>query len=545
MALVPLARFAADAFGHLTLGALDRIVFGLVGLYVLKGLFTFGQVALAQRVALLVAARLREDVFAHLLELDLRALAGHRAADLSSRLVQDLGVVKDALASVLAEVVPSIAIVTYSLGYAWWLNWRLALATMLGAPLVGLAIAAFGRRLHAQSGLIQARVSDVFVRANETLAALSVVRAFGRGPDELGRFAATNSRHQEAHWQGALIQAWQPAVITLLQISAIGVVLWVGGYEITRGRLSGPDLFGFAAAIGVGVDPTLALSQAWGRIQSASGALARVFELLTAPRRAQPLSPAPLGTMIGLIEVKNLVFGYQPGRPVLRNVDLRIAPGEVVALAGPSGGGKSTLAALVLGLYDPDEGLITLDGRDIRTIADHDLRRAIAYVPQDATLFAGSVAQNVAFGRPAATRHEIQTVCQAANAHDFILELPQGYDTEVGERGEALSGGQRQRIAIARAMLVDPRVLVLDEATAALDNETAGLVQTALARLMNGRTTLVIAHRLEAIARADRIYVLEEGRVSESGSPQALLATSSSFKRLTDAATLSSDLLGN
>lgn len=534
--LVPLARYAARAFGHLTLPDLDRVVLALVGLYALKGIFAFGQAALGQRVALAVAARLREDAYAHLLELDLRAHAGYRSTDLSSRLVQDVGVVKDALATVVADVVPSGVVLVYSLGYAFWLNWHLAAATLVSAPAVGWAIATFGRRLHAQSVHAQARVADVFARATETLGALPVVRAFGRGDQALERFAADNQQHRAALWQGALIQAAQPAVLALLQTVAIGAVLWVGGYEITRGRLTGPDLIAFAAAIAIGVDPTLVLSQAWGKLQAAAGALSRVLTLFDAPRR-QASGQCDALELQGHLVLDGVRFGYDPARPVLHEVTLEVRPGEVVAIAGPSGGGKSTLAALALGLYAPDVGRVTLDGHDLGELSERALRGAVAYVPQEPTLFAGSVSENVALGRPGASRDAIEAACRAAHAHEFILALPGGYDADVGERGNALSGGQRQRLAIARALLADPRLLVLDEATAALDHESVAAVQAGLESLMAGRATLVIAHRWEAIARADRVYVLEGGRVVESGTPKTLMGTDGAFRRLAEAAT--------
>jgi subfamily B ATP-binding cassette protein MsbA len=484
---------------------------------------------------LAVTAKLREDTFRHLLGLELGFFARHRAADLSSRLVQDLGLVRDALAAAVADVVPAVAIVTYGLGYAFWLNWRLAAATFIGAPLVGWAIGAFGRRLHALSDRSQARVSDVFVRASETLAAIPTVKAFGREADEAARFAEANQAHRGALWDATVIAALQPAAIAVIQTAAIGGVLWVGGHEILAGRLAAADLIAFAAAIGVGIDPTLALSQAWGRLQAAGGALDRVWALLNADERLpEPVNPVPLGSVDGAIEVKDLVFGYD--REVLHGVSLRAEPGEIVALVGASGGGKSSLASLILRLYDPWQGSVSLDGRDLRTIANAELREAIALVPQDPVLFAGTVAQNVAYGRPGASRQEIMDACLAANAHAFIQDLKGGYDAEVGERGNGLSGGQRQRLAIARALLANPRVLVLDEATSALDTEAAALIREALGRLMAGRTTIVIAHRLEQIQDADRVYVIEGGHVVESGAPKALVAANGAFRRLLDAA---------
>ena len=535
MALVPLARRAGEVFSHLTIGELNGVVASLVGLYAAKGLFMFAQTALSQRVAIEATARMREAAFANVLAQRLAYFSKQRTAELSSRLVQDVGLLKDAMASVLAELVPSVAVILYALGYIVVLNWRLALFTFVGVPLVGWAIGAFGARLHAIATDVQARVADVFVRAQETLGAMLVVKAFGREADELARFSTANRRHQDAHWRGALVSAAQGPVIAVLQTAALGAVLWVGGWEITQGRLSGADLLGFAAAIGIAVDPTLALSQAWAKIEQARAAADRVSGLLAADDTlAEPVNPAPLGPVAGALAFEGVTFGYAPDAPVIHDVSFAIAPGEVVALVGPSGGGKSTLAHLAMRLYDPDAGAVTLDGRDLRAIAGAELRRVMAYVSQDPVLFAGSIADNVAFGRPGATRAEIEAACEAANAAGFIAALPDGYDTLLGERGGSLSGGQRQRLAIARALLADPRVLILDEATSALDNQAEEAVKEAISRRWPAARRS-IAHRLNAIERADRIHVIADGRAVEAGTRDALLAQDGLFRRLYEA----------
>lgn len=537
MAMVPLARYAADAFGKLTVGALNLIVLGLVVLFALRGAFTFAQAALSSHVALTATARLREDVFARLLALDLAFHRRHRPADLGARLVQDVGLVKDALAALLAELVPSVIIILYSLGYVFWLNWRLALATLVGAPIVGLAIAHFGRKLHDLAGEGQARVSDVFVRAQESLAAVAIVKAFGREGEEAARFAAASQAHRHALWRAAVVGASQSPVIATLQTAALGGVLWVGGWEIIQGRLAPADLIAFAAAIGVAVDPTLAVSHAWSRIQIALAGARRVVALLDVPLPPPPPADAPpLGADVpGAIAAEGVVFAYEPGRPALAEVTVEVRAGEVVALVGPSGGGKSTLAMLLVRLGDPEAGRVTLDGRDVRTIRPAELRRAIAYVPQDPVLFAGTIAENLRFGRPDASDADLEVACRVAQAHDFVAALPEGFATALGEGGGGLSGGQRQRLAIARALLAEPAVLVLDEATSALDNATEEALRHALAARMRGRTVVLVAHRLTSITGADRVYVLAGGRVVQAGTPAALLAEEGAFRRLVEA----------
>ena len=536
MAMVPLARYAADAFGHLTVGALNVIVLGLVALFALRGAFTFAQAAISSHVALAATARLREDVFARLLALDLAFHRRHRPADLGARLVQDVGLVKDALAALLAELVPSVIIIMYALGYVFWLNWRLALATLVGAPIVGLAIAHFGRRLHDLAGEGQARVSDVFVRAQESLAAAAIVKAFGREAEEAARFTAASQAHRQALWRAAIVGASQSPVIATLQTAAMGGVLWVGGWEIIQGRLKPADLIAFAAAIGVAVDPTLAVSHAWSRIQIALAGARRVVALLAVPLPAPPPADAPaLGPVAGALAAEDVSFAYEPGRPALLAASIQAAPGETVALVGPSGAGKSTLAMVLVRLGDPDAGRVTLDGRDLRTIRTGELRRAIAYVPQDPVLFAGTIGDNLRFGRPDATDADLEAACRVAQAHDFIAALPAGYATSLGEAGGGLSGGQRQRLAIARALVADPTVLVLDEATSALDNATEEALRLALAARMRGRTVVIVAHRLAAIAGADRVYVLADGQVVQAGTPAALLGEEGPYRRLAEA----------
>ncbi len=536
MAMVPLARYAADAFGKLTFGALNLIVLGLIALFALRGAFNFAQAALSSHVSLAATAQLREDVFARLLALDLAFHRRHRPADLGARLVADVGLVKDALAALLAELVPSVIIIFYSLGYVFWLNWRLALATLVGAPVVGLAIAHFGRKLHDLAGEGQVRVSDVFVRAQESLAAAALVKAFGREAEEAARFAAASQAHRQALWRAAIVGASQSPVIATLQTAAMGGVLWVGGYEIIQGRLAPADLIAFAAAIGVAVDPTLAVSHAWSRIQIALAGARRVVALLEVPLPPPPPADAPpLGQVAGALAAEGVAFAYEPGRPALAGVSVAAGPGEVLALVGPSGGGKSTLAMLLVRLGDPDAGRVTLDGRDVRTIRPAELRRAIAYVPQDPVLFAGTIAENLRFGRPAASDADLEAACRVAQAHDFVVALPEGYATTLGEGGGGLSGGQRQRLAIARALVADPAVLVLDEATSALDNATEEALRHALADRMRGRTIVIVAHRLASINGADRIFVLAGGQVVQAGTPAALLAEEGPFRRLVEA----------
>ncbi|MEB3330382.1 MAG: ABC transporter ATP-binding protein [Candidatus Sericytochromatia bacterium] len=532
-AMVPLARGAAEAFSALTLRDLNLVVAGAVGLFALRGALSFGQAVASSHVALAVTAQLREDAFARLLQLDEVRTRGLRPAELTTRLTTDLDRLREALAAVLAELVPSILIIAYALGSVFVLNWRLALATLIGAPIVGFAIARFGHQLHALAGEGQARVAEVAVRTQETLTALGLVRAFGREAEELERFVKASQDHRQALWRAAWLGAAQSPVVATLQAAALGGVLWVGGWEILEGRLQPPDLLAFAAAIGIAVDPTLAVSHAWSRIQVALASARRVCVLLTVgPLLQADPGAAQLGPVSGGLTLTEVDFAYPGGPPVLERVSLVVPPGEHLAVAGRSGSGKSTLAALLVRLTDPSGGEVALDGRRLSGIRPAELRRAVALVPQHPMLFAATVAQNLRFGWPGASEAELWRVLRLAQAEAFVRALPEGLETIVGEGGAGLSGGQCQRLAIARALLVDPVVLVLDEATSALDPATDAALREALRLHRAGRTTIWVAHRSAWLEQADRVVVLDGGRIVQAGPPAHLRAREGPYRRL-------------
>lgn len=513
LAMVPLARYISEVFAHLTLPKLNTIVVLAILAYVTKGLFSYVQNLLNAYVSLNIAATLRGHLFDKVLGQSLDFHHNQRAGDVASRLVADVGLLRDAIAFGIADLLPNIVILVASLVYLFVINWHLALFSLFGIPLMALAIDQFGSRIQRASTNIQGKVADILAYVQEVVAGILVVKSFGQEENERKRFTEINHQHMWAHYRGSQIQALQTPTIATLQILAFAGVIWLAGWEILNHRLTTPDLFAFGAALGIAIDPTLAISNALGKFQMAAGALIRVFELLdSTPSLLEPEHPVHPQECRGEVRFEGVSFGYGD-KPVVNDVSLAVSPGEVLALVGPSGGGKSTIANLLLRFYDPDSGLITLDGHDLRTLSGRYLRSQVGYVPQDNLLFRASVAENISYGKPGATREEIEAAARAANAEEFVLALPQGYDTLIEERGANLSGGQRQRLAIARALLANPKVLILDEATSALDNESEAWIQESLANLREGRAMIVIAHRLTTVRNATRILQVTEGRL--------------------------------
>lgn len=531
--MIPIARYAGEVFANLTLAGLNALIAAVIGGYALKGLFTWLSTLSMGFVSIRSVADLRAELFSHLQRHSLDFHDRHKSGDTASRLVGDVNAVRDALAQGVAELIPSALILVGALGYLFVLNWRLALLTVIGMPVVGWVIGVFATHLRNWSLQSQDKAADILAYLNESLSAIPAIKSFNREDFERRRFEAVNDSHFLATFRGDQVWALQTPTIALLQVIALGGVLWVGGWEMIQGRLSTPDLLAFAAAVGICVDPIMALSHGTGRIQRAIGAAERVFAMFDeAPSIVDRPTAAPLPSVRGEVRFERIGFVYPNGQTGLTDLDLVVHPGEALAVVGPSGSGKSTLAKLLLRFYDPTSGRVTLDGTDLRDLPVAWLREQIAYVPQETPLYAGTLLSNIRYGRLDATDQEVVQAAIQANAHAFITQLPDAYQTVVGERGSTLSGGQRQRIAIARAILKDPRILLLDEATSALDAESETLVQEALERLMEGRTTILITHRLKSATRADRVVVIESGRAVEVGRPEQLLETTGAYRSL-------------
>lgn len=521
--------------GSTDTAALDRTVLLLLGIFALSALFAAAQSYLLARVGAGVVASLRGRLFGHLLTLPPRFFAAHRTGDLTSRLTADVGTVQGVSSTALAGLIAQSVTLVGSAALLIATNPRLSFYALVGLPLIIAIAVTIGRRIRAVSREVQDAVAGANASAEEAISGVRVVQSFTAEDLERRRYGAGVQASFQAALRRAGWQALMGGTMSFLTFGSLALVLWFGGRQVMAGELTPGALVSFLFyAIQVG-GAIAALTGLVNQFQEAAGASGRIFELLQERSDLpQPASPRPLQHPHGEVAFEGVGFGYgdESSGSVLHGISLSAGPGQTVALVGPSGAGKTTLVGLIPRFWDVTAGRITLDGYDIRDYDLQVLRSHIGLVPQDTQLFSGTVAENIRYGCPGAPDSEVEAAAQAAGAHEFIRELPQGYATVVGERGLRLSGGQRQRVAIARALLKNPRVLILDEATSALDNQSEALVQAALDRLMQGRTTFVIAHRLSTVQGADQILVLDRGRIVERGTHSELLAAGGLYSEL-------------
>jgi len=536
LAFPQIVRHLLDAaFVQHDRGMLDRIALTLVGLFAVQGLASFAQTYLLSSTGERVVAQLRQDLFEHLVRLSPAFFAERRTGELVSRLSADIGTVQGLVSYQLSEFARQTLYLIGGITLLTLTNPRLMATALIVVPFVVGSAMFFGRRLRRTSTLVQDKVADATAVAEEAFSEIRIVQSFVQEAGEAARYGAGIRAVVEAAIRRAVIRGGFFAIITFATFTGTAVVLWEGGRLVLAGTVTAGTLVSFllyTVFIGAAVAALVSLFSSY---QETVGAVKRVFELLqTAPTVADPQAPHPLTRPVrGLVDVAHVSFRYQPDLPLaVDDVSFRLAPGEVVALVGPSGAGKTTLANLVPRFWDVTAGCITLDGIDIRSLRLGDLRGAIGIVPQEPTLFSGTVAENIGYGKPGASEAEIVAAARAAHAEEFVARLPQGYGTVVGQRGIKLSGGQRQRVAIARALLKDPAVLILDEATSSLDAESEGLIEEALERLLQGRSTLIIAHRLSTVRRANRLVVLDRGKVVEEGTHVDLLAQGGVYAKL-------------
>jgi ATP-binding cassette subfamily B protein len=523
-----------QGFGHSSLGVINRTFVALFGVALVLAFATAGRyfcIALLSERAL---ASLRDTLYAHVIRLDVEFFEKSRVGELTSRLSADTEVVQ-ALIGLSVALRSAVMLVGAAVAMVWTAP-SLAGLTALVIPAVMLPILLFGRRVQKLSRASQDRLADAAAIANETLNASTAVKAYAREGIESSRYASAIYLALATARRRIGTRALLTMAVIVLVFGAITLVLWAGARHVLTGSMDAGVLGQFVLYAIFAAGSVAGLSEVWGDVLRAAGAMERIGELLA--ERAQiaaPATPLPLPRPAhGALTFANVTFHYptRPNAAALEDFSLAIEPGETVALVGPSGAGKSTVFALLLRFYDPQSGSVQLDGVDLRSLTLTDLRGAIALVPQETIIFSGSAADNIRFGRQNASDDEVREAAIAAEAHEFISALDDGYKAEMGERGVRLSGGQRQRVAIARAILRDAPLLLLDEATSALDAQSEAAIQQALERLEKGRTTLVIAHRLATVQRADRIVVMDGGRIIAQGTHESLLAEGGLYAEL-------------
>jgi ATP-binding cassette subfamily B protein len=531
-----LQRLIDQGFADRSAASLNSAAFFMFAVVAALGVATATRFYLVSWLGERVAADLRRAVFDHVITLSPSYFETARTGDILSRMTADIALLQALIGSAISMGLRTALTATGALALLIMTSPKLAGIVVVVVPLVVGPLVLFGRRERRLSKAAQERVADLAATAEETLNGLRTVQAFTHEREDRRRFAAEIEQSVGAALRRVASRAFLILIVILLGFGAITFSLWVGGQDVIAGRMTGGQLSAFVFYAVLLASSGATISELWGEIQRAAAAADRLIEVIeTKPGIAAPASPLPLPSPAqGRFAFEAVTFRYptRPDTPALDRFSLAVEPGETVALVGPSGAGKTSVLQLLLRFYDPAEGRVTLDGVDLRELDPEALRSRLALVPQDPVIFSLSAAENIRYGRPDATDAEVEAAARAAAAHDFIMALPQGYASSLGAKGVMLSGGQRQRIAIARAILRDPPLLLLDEATSALDAESEQAVQQALARLSQGRTTLVVAHRLATVRRADRIVVMEGGRITAMGTHDALVAEGGLYARL-------------
>ncbi len=532
LTLINIVGKLAKPFGEGNVIAIAQLASICGVVFLVRGFFQSVQDIYMAKVALRVAFNLRKQVYAHLQKLNLSYFESAKAGDLSYRLTEDVDRIGEVINKLFHDFIPCVLQLLAIPIYMIYLNWQLTLATVIVAPIMGVLIGWFGERLQKYSRRSQNRVSDLSAILTEVFSGIRLVQAFAAENYEIAKFSHEAERSLQAKYSTERLKAIQIPIVGFLEALSALSLLMVGAWQISQNSLTVGAFFSYLAAAALLIDPIGHTTNNYNEFKQGEASVDRVFELMAIqPTVVEKPNAAVLPPVVGKVEYRHLSFAYKPGEPVIKDISLLALPGEAIALVGASGAGKTTFVNLLPRFYDPESGQIFVDDVDIRDVTLHSLRRQIGIVPQETIMFSGTIAQNIAFGQDDFQMSAVEASAKIANAHQFITQLPEGYQTWVGERGVNLSGGQRQRIAIARAVLLNPQILILDEATSALDSESEALVQEALERLMQGRTVFIIAHRLSTVRRCDRILVLERGQIVESGTHEELLGLERRYAR--------------
>lgn len=517
---------------------LNLICVAVVVIFVLKGAAVYGQQYFMNWVGQRVVMDIRVILYDHMQRMSLRHIHASRVGELMSRITSDVGTLQNLVTSTFVDIVLNGVTFGGMLGFIFYINWRLSLITLTVLPVVAWLLTFAARRLRRAGHRVQERLANLTAIVQEAFSAIRVVRAFVTEELELERFRRGNIENFDALLRAVRIQALLAGVIEVFLIVALAAVFWFGGREVLSDKLSPGELVAFIGYIAFMVQPIRSFMNSMNALQTGFAALDRIFSVLETPteteendgeKRSEKLV---IGRISGKVAFENVCFSYANGQEILRGVSFEAKEGEKIAIVGPTGGGKSTLVDLIPRFYAPNRGRVLIDGYDVSALSSPELRRQIGIVSQESVLMKGTFAFNIAYGLPQTSIEDIRTAAKIADIDDFIMSSPGAYDAEIGERGVTLSGGQRQRVAIARAVVRDPRILILDEATSSLDLEVERVVQKAMDRAMAGRTSFVIAHRLSTIRNADKILLLDGGRIAQSGTHDELLRADGLYSRL-------------